>query len=115
MKYEGYFTKTFKESIEKYPDKKKRIKALIDKILYNPFYRSHRLKKAKGIDLRGKRSRHLTNNFVIIYTVCDECINSNLQKYNQCINCDGQAKKRVIFIAFGTHKDIYTREWLGEL
>ncbi len=115
MEYEGIFTKTFKECLKKHPDKKKRIKVLVDKILTNPFHQSHLLKKLKGVDLRGKRRRHLTGNFVIIYTVCDECIKLNFQQSNNCINCNRQPKKRVIFIAFGTHKDIYAREWLGEL
>lgn len=115
MNYERLYTETFNNCIEKHRDKKKRIESLVKKILQNPFHKSHLLKKIKGIDLRGKRRRHLTSNFVVVYTICEECINSNLHQYNNCINCNKKPKKQVIFIAFDCYDDIYSKEYKVKL
>jgi len=85
------------------------------RILDHPFHRSHLLEKKGGIDLRGKRSRHVSGNFVIVYVVCEECIQNGFRDkgWNDCAFCSGAPLKRVIFLAFDQHDDIYTREWLA--
>lgn len=111
--YKPLYTQTFKECVDKYKDKKKRVERLVSKILEDPTHKSHLLIKKKGIDLRGKRRRHLDSNFVVIYVVCDECIENEFRDkgYNDCAVCTGKPLKRVIFLAFDKHQDIYSREW----
>lgn len=46
----------------------------------------------------------------MIYAICEECISKNYLQYNNYQNCNGKPKKQVIFIAFGHHKDIYSRK-----
>jgi len=113
--YEGFFTPTFKECLESYennPQLKKRVQSVIDRILENPKVQSHLLKKERDIDLRGKRRRHVSGNYVLIYAICDECIALEYQSINNCINiCDGKPKKRIVFFAFDKWNDIYSHEW----
>lgn len=111
--YEALYTKTFQKTLAKHHDKTKRIERCIEKILKNPKHDSHLLKKTKGIDLRGKHRRHLTGNFVIVYMICDECIENGFRDkgYNNCSNCDGTPRRRVIFLAFDKHEDIYSKKW----
>ena len=113
--YEGFFTPTFKECLRSYENNlqlKKRVQSVVDRILENPKFQSHFLDKIRGIDLRGKRRRHVSGNYVLIYTICDECILLKHQVFNNCANiCDETLKKRVIFFAFDKWDDIYSREW----
>jgi len=112
--YEGTFTPTFNACIqqcESNPQMKKRLKSVIDRILENPKVQSHLLRKEGGIDLRGKRRRHVSGNYVLVYAICDECINSGHQKFNNCGGCDGVAKNKVIFFAFDKWDKIYSKEW----
>jgi mRNA-degrading endonuclease RelE of RelBE toxin-antitoxin system len=112
--YEPFYTKSFQSCLRKYRDKRERVEKLINRILQNPIQSSHLLTKKKGIDLRGKRSRHLTGNFVVVYIVCEECIESGFydKGYNNCSICKGEPKKRVVFLAFGKHQDVYSKEWI---
>lgn len=71
--YQPLFGPTFKKCLEKCPHLKERIQSFIRKILGDPYFASHLLKKKGKIDLRGKRSRHLSGNFVAVYLVCEEC------------------------------------------
>lgn len=113
--YEGFFTPTFKECLGPYennPQLKKRLQSVIDRILENPKTQSHLLKKERGIDLRGKRRRHVSGNYVLIYAICDECILLKHQIFNNCVDiCDGTPKKRIIFFAFDKWDDVYSQEW----
>lgn len=114
MNYKPLYTEAFNNCIEKHKDKKKRIKSLVNKILRDPFYKSCLLIKVKGVDLQGKRRRHLTANFVMVYAICEECIRQNYLQYNNCTNCNGKPKKRVVLIAFAKHDDIY-KKWKSKL
>lgn len=112
--YHPKYTESFKKCVDKHKDKKKRIESLVNRILENPYYKSHLLQKVDNIDLRGKRSRHLTGNFVMVYMICEECIKEAFRnKYNYCQNCAGELIKQVIFLAFDKHQDIYSKEWIG--
>lgn len=113
--YERFYTNTFKRYLKQHTKKnpilKKRIESVINRILENPKSSlSHHLKKERGIDLRGKRRRHVSGTYVIIYAVCDECIELGHQKLNQCSICNGTPKKRVIFFSIGHWDSIYLRE-----
>ncbi len=110
--YEPKYTPTFNKCVKKYRDKKKQIEKLCRKICEDPFCNSHLLKK-KGVDLQGKRSRHLTGNLVMIFIVCDECIKESFHDkgYNNCSFCKNKALQRVIFVAFDKHESIYSKEW----
>ena len=72
------------------------------------------LRRGKRADLRGKRARHLTPNFVVLYAVCEECVQAGfLQKgWNDCGRiCDGKPHRRVVFLGFGKHDVAYGRDW----
>jgi len=113
-RYEARYTRHFEKCLQKHRDKKKRVKTLVERMLQHPYNQSHLLNKKRGIDLRGKRSRHLgSGNFCILYMICEECINNGFRDkgYNDCPHCTGQPLKMVIFLAFDKHDDIYAREW----
>jgi len=111
MVYRPFFTDHFKRDIEKYPDQKAKVEAVVSRILTSPQHRSHLLKYKYGKDLRGKRSRHLSTNFLIIFILCDECIENGFREkgYNNCSFCTGQPEKRVIFLSFGTYDVTYKK------
>jgi mRNA-degrading endonuclease RelE of RelBE toxin-antitoxin system len=112
VRYEAQYTIPFGECVKKHRGKKKRIKSLVSRILADPRSpNSHLLTKVRNIDLRGKRSRHL-GNFVVVYIVCEECIQSDFRRlgYNKCKDCR-RDPKQVIFLAVGPHDDIYRKEW----
>jgi mRNA-degrading endonuclease YafQ of YafQ-DinJ toxin-antitoxin module len=106
-------TKGFQKCLDRHKDKQKRIEAYITRILSDPYLNSHLLTNVGHTDLRGKRSRHLAPNFVFVYVVCEECVEASFRArgYNACPFCQGLPLKRVIFLGFGTHKDIYSKEW----
>ena len=111
MAYESYFTKNFEKNTERYPDQKLRVEALINRILDDPQHESHLLQYKYGKDLRGKRSRHLSKNFLIVFIPCDECIEKGFwdKGYNNCSFCTGQAEKQVVFFSFGTYDVTYRK------
>jgi mRNA-degrading endonuclease RelE of RelBE toxin-antitoxin system len=114
--YTGLFTDEFNKLLnKKYRHLKERVKELVDRILEDPYLDSHLLDKKKGIDLRGKRSRHLTGNFVVVYVVCEECVEKGKEfrarGFNQCSHCPENPGKQVVFLAFAKHDDIYSRTW----
>lgn len=86
--YRPLFTKSFQGCIEQNRRLEKRVHQLVARILKNPYQNSHPLGNKYGKDLRGKRSRPLTQNFVVVFQVIEE-------------------KNQVIFHAFGTHKAVY--------
>ena len=109
--YEDKYERSFVDCLQRHRDKKKCIEALVQRIPADPFSQSHLLGEKSGIDLRGIRSRHFAKNFVILYMVCDECITKGFREQNDCAFCTGEPLRRVIFLAFGPHDDIYTRQW----
>lgn len=115
--YKPFYTVSFFDCLQNYPELQERVLQLVERICENPKHKSHLLKKKKGVDLQGKRRRHLTGNFVVVYVVCDECITKGFRSrgYNDCLGCEGKPLKRVIFLAFDKWDDIYSREWRGDL
>lgn len=111
MVYVSYRTKSFKKGIEKYAHHKARIEKLINRILVNPKNNSHLLQQKYRKDLRGKRSRHLSTNFLIVFMACDECIEEGFREkgYNNCSFCTGQPEKRIIFLSFCTYDATYKK------
>ncbi len=113
-KYEPLYTEAFFECLEKHRDKQNRVLELVERILEAPkIQQAHFLGFKKGVDLRGKRRRHISNNFVVIYIVCEECLAKGYRAkgYNDCHFCSGNPSNRVIFVAFDKWDDIYAREW----
>ena len=111
MVYQAHRTDNFERRIEKYSNQKARIEALINRILIDPRHKSHLLNYKYGKDLRGKRSRHLSTNFLIVFMLCDECIEQGFREkgYNNCSFCTGQPEKKVIFLSFGTYDVTYKK------
>lgn len=115
--YEPRYTPSFFDCLEKYRRLQERVLVLTERIVQAPKAQSHLLKKERGVDLQGKRRRHLSGNFVVVYIICDECINKGFKAkgYNDCLGCEGKPLRRVIFLAFDKWDDIYSREWRGDL
>lgn len=114
FKYVPFYTEVFFECLEKHRDKQNRILELVERICENPKVRpSHFLGFKKGIDLRGKRRRHMSGNYVIIYIVCEECISlgHKTKGYNNCHFCSNKQPNWIIFVAFDKWDDIYSKNW----
>lgn len=113
LPYKPYYERSFIECLEVYKDKAERVLVLVERILADPKWQSHLLEERRGVDLRGKRRRHLGHNFVVVYIVCDECITQGFRDkgYNDCAFCTGEPLKQVVFLAFDRYDDIYSREW----
>jgi len=114
LKYVPVYTEVFFECLEKHRDKQNRVLELVVRILEAPKIRqAHFLGVKGGVDLRGKRRRHMSHNFVVIYIVCEECIakGHRARGYNNCHFCSGKPTNRVIFVAFDKWDDIYSRKW----
>ena len=112
--YQPFYPETFGKILKKYPHLKERVEKEILKILQDPKIQSHLLGKKGKIDLQGKRSRHLMGGkFAIVYMICDECIDSGFHKkgFNNCSFCEGKPEKRVVFLAFDKHENIYSKMW----
>lgn len=108
-----YFTEQFKEDFDKHRHLREGIADLVAKICGNPGHKSHLLKKKKRTDLRGKRSRHLSGNFVGVFMVCEECMDKGFRDkgWNACNFCGDIPPKSVVFLAFDKWDNIYKREW----
>lgn len=112
--YETLYWETFEDCLKKYKNLTQRVETITKRIAEDPLSsQSHLLGYKKGVDLRGKRSRHFASRFCIIYMVCDECIEKGFKerKFNNCYFCTNEPLKRVIFIGFGLHDDVYSRHW----
>lgn len=117
-KYSPLYTEVFVECLEKYREQQNRILELVERILEAPkIPQAHFLQLKHGVDLRGKRRRHMSGNYVVIYIVCEECIakGHRAKGYNNCHFCSGKPSNNVIFVAFDKWDDIYRREWAIEL
>lgn len=104
---------SFERCVKRYKGQRKPIEGVVQKVLRDPFHLSHRLRKRRKIDLRGKRSRHFSDSFVVVFSACDECIEKGDREkgWNDCWFCEGEALKRVIFWGVGKHDDVYRREY----
>jgi hypothetical protein len=117
MAYEPLFWETFDECKQEHsrnPNLIHRLETIVKRVIETPLHpQSHWLERKGKIDLRGKRSRHFASHYCVVYLVCDACINNRFRElgYNNCHFCMGEKLKRVIFLAFGHHDDIYAREW----
>lgn len=110
---EPLYTPTFKTHVKNHPHLQDRIKDLVGKILDEPLHsQSHLLGPGKKVDLSGKRARHLSGNYVVVYMYCKECIdNEHKGKFNDCSFCETYPEDTVIFVAFAKHDNIYAKKW----
>jgi hypothetical protein len=115
--YEAVFLPRFWECVARYPDLRPRVEKFVRRLLADPYQAgsSHALTVKGGQDRRGKRGAHLSRNFVLVFMVCEECMNRGYRAkgYNRCDPCPEQPLRRVIFLAFGTHKEAYGHTWGG--
>ena len=110
--YKALYLETFSECLKKYKSLEGRVETIAKRVVEEPLSpQSHLLSYKKGVDLRGKRSRHFATRFCIIYVVCDECISKGFREFNGCSFCTGEPERRVIFLGFGLHDDVYSRHW----
>lgn len=113
-KYVPVYTEVFFECLEKHRDKQDRILELVERICEAPkIPQAHFLSVKKSVDLRGKRRRHMSGDFVVIYIVCEECITMDhrAKGYNNCHFCSGESTNHIIFVAFDKWDNIYSRKW----
>jgi mRNA-degrading endonuclease YafQ of YafQ-DinJ toxin-antitoxin module len=115
--YEAVFVPTFAACMRDHPDQRERLQKLVQRLQSDPYQAagSHALTAKERTDLRGKRGAHLSRNFVVIFMVCEECVNRGhrAKGYNQCEPCPEAPLKRIIFLAFGPHKKAYGHTWGG--
>lgn len=112
--YVPLYTEVFFQCLEDHRDKQERILELVERICKAPkIPQAHFLDVKKGVDLRGKRRRHMSSNYVVIYIVCEECITlgHKAKGYNNCYFCTGEKTNHIIFVAFDKWDDIYRRKW----
>ncbi len=113
--YQVVARESFRRCLRHHPDQKNRVRNFIDRLQTAPYHsgKSHLLTTRHGIDLRGKRGAHVSRNFVIIFMICEECINRSFREkgYNQCDPCPQTPEKRLILLAFGPHKEAYGHTW----
>lgn len=111
--YIPYFSEPCKKCFGRHPTFREGIADLVHKICIDPYKNSHLLKKKKGIDLRGKRRRHLTGNFVGVFMICEECMEKGFREkgWNACHFCEEIPPNSVVFLAFDKWDNIYKREW----
>ena len=114
-RYEAVFLPTFRACLKDHPDLKQRVRWFVERLQVDPYTtgHSHTLTSKKGIDLRGKRGAHVSGNFVVVFMVCEECINRGFRAagYNQCEPCPEAPVKRMLLLAFGPHKEAYGHTW----
>lgn len=106
---------SFRRCLRQYPDQKDRVRKFMNRLQTDPYHpgKSHLLTNRQGIDLRGKRGAHVSRNFVIIFMVCEECINRSFREkgFNRCDPCPETPEKRLILLGFGPHKVAYGQAW----
>jgi len=113
--YQPFYTQTFLDCLDNHREQQERTLELVSRIVENPTVQSHFLDYKGGVDLRGKRRRHMSGNFVIIYIVCEECFKMHHRgKFNNCACCTGELTDWIIFLAFGKWDDIYTHNYIAD-
>jgi hypothetical protein len=116
--YKPFYTASFQKCVRQYRSRRDRIAALEGRVLQNPMAASHGLSVKRGVDLRGKRTRHDEGGkFVVLYMVCQECVDNGYRKagYNDCDGCEDIPPNGVIFLAYGQHDDVYSRYWRARI
>ncbi len=103
--YQPELTRLFQKNVRRYAGLRGQIQRHVDEILADPYSNSERLGKVpKGLDLRGCRSVRITQNFRLIFVVCEECRRVPACRY--CF-CDDLPDETVIFLTVGPHKRAY--------
>jgi len=113
--YEAVFLPSFLRCVKRHPDQQTRVRDFVRRLQADPYQagESHPLAVRGGVDLRGKRGAHISRNFVVIFMVCEECINRSFRAkgLNRCEPCPERPEKRLVLIAFGPHQVAYGHEW----
>ena len=107
--YKPYFTKEFKNRIQKYQSLKKQIANKIRQLLKDP-YRAAKSEQLVG-NLKGLRSARVTRSIRIIFAICEECRKNSNEELVECSSelCERMADDVVIFLTFDVHEKVYTR------
>ena len=116
--YTPFYTVSFSKCVKRHLSRCDQIRALETRILRDPFVSSHALTVKGEVDLRGKRARHdAGGRFVIIYMVCEECLNRGYREagFNDCNGCEEIPENGVVFLAYGSHDDVYARYWRAHI
>ncbi len=107
--YEPIFTREFQTCVKKYPSIRKLVQNKVDAILRDPYAASELLTK-KRTDWRGWRSVRVTQNFRLVFAVCEECIQRAFRErgYPMCPGCEKQvADREIIFLHVRPHAQAY--------
>ncbi len=103
--YQEGFGPRFAKNYRRYRSLRHRIDRAMAEVLADPYSSSERLGKMPGgLDLRGCRSVRITQNFRLIFVVCEEC-----RRVPTCRRrfCDDLPDETVIFLTVGPHKRAY--------
>ena len=103
--YRAELTRLFQKNLRRYASLRKQIQQHVDEVLADPYSNSERLGKAPGgLDLRGCRSVRITQNFRLIFVVCEECRRIPACRYRFC---DDLPDEMVVFLTVGPHQRAY--------
>lgn len=95
IKYEPFYTETFKEQMEGISNKlMKTVEKRIQDILLDPY---HYRDFGKGPPYRGKKKVRLNKKDRLFFVVCEECRQLRHKLYNLCSDCDETPDNTVIF------------------
>ena len=103
--YQAFYEGRFARNLARYSNLRQRIKRRVEQILKNPYDRTERLGRARGLDFRGCRSARVDRNFRIIFVICEEC--RYIQACQYCF-CEGREDKTVVVLTVGPHNRAYT-------
>jgi len=108
--YKPFFTKEFKDRLQKYQNFKKQIANKVRLLSRDP-YRSAKSEQLVG-NLKGLRSARVTRSMRIIYAICEECRRLENEELVGCSSqlCEQMDNKVIIFLTFDVHEKVYTRK-----
>lgn len=99
------YTPLFDKNRKRYRGMRQQIRRKIGRVLQDPYAGTERLGKVpRGKDLRGCRSIRVTQNFRIIFAICEEC--RRVPACQFCF-CEGLPDETVVFITVGPHERAY--------
>ena len=113
---EAIYSQDFEKKYVRLKDRilQKRIEQVVGRICQLPNHRDARLLVNRdGQDLRGKRHRHIDGDHEIIYAWCYECKQNGFHRQGLngcCLDPEQSPDNRVIFLEFGTHKELFGKE-----
>ena len=110
--FQFHLHKNFQDDIDHYPYLKPGIEDFVRRIIENPYYYTHPLKKIRRKDHRGMRFAWFRGKkYVIGLIICEECRRLRKQRLRLCEPkiCEQRPDNCIIFHSFGAHDPAYRK------